>query len=196
MATGESDRSDVTRVLTGIQRGEPQAAHELLPLVYEELRRLAAHRLMDERPGYTLQPTALVHEAYLRVVGPNPDLHWECRGHFFAAAAAAMRRILLDRARDQKRLKRGGTRRRELLDLDALLSEAAAPDDLLDFDEALNALEQMDPRGAQLVKLRAYAGLTLDEAAAALGVVARTAQRDWAFARAWLYHKLVPRESC
>ena len=185
----------VTRVLEGVLRGEQPAAEQLLPLVYDELRRLAAVRLAHEAPGQTLQATALVHEAYLRLVGTDPDRPWEGRAHFYAAAAEAMRRILIDRARNRKRLKRGGDRRRDRLDLDGLVAEDAAPDDLLDLDEALGRLALIDVRGAELVKLRLFAGLSLDEAAAALGVVRRTAERDWAFARAWLFRQLVPRNS-
>jgi RNA polymerase sigma factor (TIGR02999 family) len=148
-----------------------------------------------ENPGQTLQATALVHEAYLRLVGPDTGKPWDGRGHFFAAAAEAMRRILLDRARDRKRLKRGGTRRRESLDLNSLVGDDAPPDDLIDLDEALGRLAQIDARGAELVKLRLFAGLTLDEAATALGVVRRTAERDWSFARAWLFQQLISRDS-
>ncbi len=190
----EPDRGEVTRILDAIGRGEQQAARDLLPLVYDELRRLAARRLARENPGQTLQATALVHEAYLRLVGPDTGKPWDGRGHFFAAAAEATRRIVLDRARDRKRLKRGGSRRRESLDLDGLVADDAPPDDLIDLDEALGRLAQIDPRGAKLVKLRLFAGLTLDEAAAALGVVRRTAERDWAFARAWLFRQLVSRD--
>jgi RNA polymerase sigma factor (TIGR02999 family) len=191
----EPDRGEVTRVLGAISRGEEQAARDLLPLVYDELRRLAARRLALENPGQTLQATALVHEAYLRLVGPDTGKPWDGRGHFFAAAAEAMRRILLDRARDRKRLKRGGTRRRESLDLNSLVGDDAPPDDLIDLDEALGRLAQIDARGAELVKLRLFAGLTLDEAATALGVVRRTAERDWSFARAWLFQQLISRDS-
>jgi RNA polymerase sigma factor (TIGR02999 family) len=184
---------EVTRILDAIARGDGQAARDLLPLVYDELRRLAARRLALETPGQTLQATALVHEAYLRLVGPDSGKPWDGRGHFYAAAAEAMRRIVIDRARDRKRLKRGGARRRESLDLDALAGDDAPPDDLLDLDEALGRLAAIDPRGAKLVKLRLYAGLNLDEAAKALGVVRRTAERDWAFARAWLFRQLDPK---
>jgi RNA polymerase sigma factor (TIGR02999 family) len=183
--------SDVTRILSAIEQGDRQAAEKLLPLVHDELRELAAQKLARERPGQTLQATALVHEAYMRLVGAEGAVAWHGRGHFFAAAAEAMRRVLVDRARDRKRLKRGGpARRREDLDLDALARPDAPPDDLLDLDDALTRLELVDPRAAALVKLRAFAGLTLDEAAAALGVVRRTADRDWAFARAWLFRRL------
>jgi RNA polymerase sigma factor (TIGR02999 family) len=180
----------VTRELEAVRRGEPQAADRLLPLVYDELRRLAAARLQREAAGQTLQPTALVHEAYLRLIGPDPARAWDGRAHFYAAAAEAMRRILIDRARDRKRLKRGGDRHRRRHDLDGLIALDASPDDLIDLDEALVRLAKIDARGAELVKLRLYAGLSLDEAAAALGVVRRTAERDWAFARAWLFRQL------
>jgi len=189
----EPDPGAVTGLLTAAARGEPAAAEKLLPLVYDELRRLAAARLAREVPGQTLQATALVHEAYLRLVGLDPDKPWDGRAHFFAAAAEAMRRILIDRARDRRRLKRGGPRRREDLDLDALTGPDAPPDDLLDLDDALAGLARVDSRAAALVKLRVFAGLTLDEAALALGVVRRTADRDWAFARAWLFNTLAPR---
>jgi RNA polymerase sigma factor (TIGR02999 family) len=190
----EPDRSEVTRILRALAQGQAQASRDLLPLVYDELRRLAARRMALEQPGQTLQATALVHEAYLRLVGSGPDQPWDGRGHFFAAAAEAMRRILIDRARDRKRLKRGGTRRRESLDLNSFLDDDAPPDDLLDLDEALERLAKADPRAAELVKLRLFAGLNLEEAAKALGVVRRTAERDWSFARAWLYRQLVPRD--
>ncbi len=184
----------MTRILRALAQGQAQASRDLLPLVYDELRRLAARRMALEQPGQTLQATALVHEAYLRLVGSGPDQPWDGRGHFFAAAAEAMRRILIDRARDRKRLKRGGTRRRESLDLNSFLDDDAPPDDLLDLDEALERLAKADPRAAELVKLRLFAGLNLEEAAKALGVVRRTAERDWSFARAWLYRQLVPRD--
>jgi RNA polymerase sigma factor (TIGR02999 family) len=180
---------DVTRILSDIERGDGDAARRLLPMVYDELRRLAAARLAREAPGQSLQATALVHEAYLRLVGPNPDRPFDGRGHFFAAAAEAMRRILIDRARNRKRLKRGGTRRRVRIDLDRLLVEPPG-DDLLALDEALAALAREDPGAAELVKLRAFAGLTLDRAAEVLGIGRRTADRDWAYARAWLCHAL------
>ncbi len=191
----EPDRAEVTRILDAIGQGDGQAARDLLPMVYDELRRLAARRLALENPGQTLQPTALVHEAYLRLVGSDASRDWQGRGHFYAASAEAMRRIVLDRARDRKRLKRGGTRRRESLDLDRLIGDDAPPDDLIDLDEALTRLSQIDARGAELVKLRLFAGLNLEEAAKALGVVRRTAERDWAFARAWLFRQLEPKDS-
>lgn len=165
--------------------GEPRPARELLPLVYDELRRLAAQRLARESPGQTLQATALVHEAYLRLVGGDPDKPWDGRGHFFAAAAEAMRRILVESARRRRRLKRGGDRVR--VDLDA--AQPAAPesdDDLLALDEAMEKLAARDPVKAQLVQLRVFAGLTLADAAEVLGLSTATADRYWAYARAWL----------
>ncbi|HZY84741.1 MAG TPA: ECF-type sigma factor [Gemmataceae bacterium] len=181
--------SDVTRILSAIEQGDPAAAGQLLPLVYDELRQLAAHRLAHERPGQTLQATALVHEAYLRLVGAEQAQHWDSRRHFFAAVAEAMRRILIDRARDRGRLKRGGNWRRLRLD-DIDLSVAEPPDDLPALDEALQKLAREDPPCAELVKLRFFAGLTLDEAAAILGIARRSADRYWAFARSWLYDEL------
>lgn len=188
--------TEVTRILNQIQRGEPNAAEQLLPLVYEELRKLAAQKLAQEAPGQTLQATALVHDAYLRLVmpasgscGPADAQHWDGRRHFFAAAAEAMRRILINRARDRGRLKRGGGWRR--LHLDHIdLSVAEPPDEFLLLNDALDKLAQEDPACAELVKLRFFAGLTLDEAASTLGVVRRTADRYWAFARSWLYAEL------
>jgi RNA polymerase sigma factor (TIGR02999 family) len=179
---------DVTRILSDIERGAPKGAGELLPLVYDELRRLAARRLDREAPGQTLQATALVHDAYLRLVGSD-DPGWDSRGHFFAAAAEAMRRILVNRARDKRRLKRGGGGRRVDLDLDALTLDT--PDnDLVALDEALEKLELEDPLCASLVKLRFFAGLGQGEAARSLGLPRRTADRHWAYAKAWLYHEL------
>jgi RNA polymerase sigma factor (TIGR02999 family) len=186
---------NVTHILSAIEQGDPQAADQLLLLVYDELRRLATAKMAREKPGQTLQPTALVHEAYLRLVDGEPTQLWESRRHFFAAAAEAMRRILIDRARDRKRLKRGGGARRRRLDLDGLIAEDASADDLIDLDEALGRLALIDTRGAELVKLRLFAGLSLDQAAEALGIVRRTAERDWAFARAWLFRQLVPADS-
>jgi RNA polymerase sigma factor (TIGR02999 family) len=180
---------DVTRILADIERGDPHAAGQLLPLVYDELRKLAAARLAREAPGQSLQATALVHEAYLRLVGSDKNKPFDGRGHFFAVAAEAMRRILIDRARDRKRLKRGGGRRRVRIDLDRLLAEPPG-DDLLALDEALTALACEDPGAAALVKLRAFAGLTLAQAAEVLAIGRRTADRDWAYARAWLCHAL------
>jgi RNA polymerase sigma factor (TIGR02999 family) len=182
---------DVTQILSAIESGDPTAAAELLPLVYDELRQLAAARLADERPGQTLQPTALVHEAYLRLVGGGRPQDWNGRGHFFGAAAEAMRRILINRARDRHRLKRGGGRSR--VSLDALAEPATAPDDaLLDLDDALDHLAGSHPQAAELVKLKFFAGLTPHEAAAALSLPPRTADRLWAFARAWLADALDP----
>lgn len=182
---------DVTRILSEIDRGEPQAAEELLPLVYDELRKLAAQRLAREAPGQTLQATALVHEAYLRLVDPGGEAsrRWNSRGHFFAAAAEAMRRILVNRARDRHRLKRGGGARRADLERVELAHEAHGLD-ILALDEALEGLAREEPACAELVKLRFFAGLTQEEAARALGVTRRTADRYWAFARAWLFRSL------
>jgi RNA polymerase sigma factor (TIGR02999 family) len=193
-ATKETDRAKVTRLLNALERGEPSAAHDLLPLVYNELRRLAAGRLKHEAPGHTLEATALVHEAYLRLVG-TAEKAWDGRRHFYAAAAEAMRRILLDRARDRRRLKRGGGRPHQDLDLDQILSGEAPPDDVIDLDEALARLAEVDAGTAELVKLRLFAGLTLGEAATALRIGRRSADRDWAFARAWLFDRLGPREA-
>jgi RNA polymerase sigma factor (TIGR02999 family) len=183
--------TDVTHILHAIEGGDPQAAEQLLPLVYDELRRLAAQRLAQEKPGQTLSATALVHEAYLRLVGPGDEPRWNSRGHFFAAAAEAMRRILINRARDKLRHKRGGAWKR--IDLDSLsVADQAADEDLLALDESLERLAQEDPRCAELVKLRFFAGLTQEEAASALGLARRTADRTWAYARAWLYEALSP----
>jgi RNA polymerase sigma factor (TIGR02999 family) len=187
--------SDVTRILSAIESGDPQAADQLLPLVYDELRRLAAKKLAHEKPGQTLDATALVHEAYLRLVAsgqresPVKDPLWDSRGHFFAAAAEAMRRILVERARLKGTRKRGAKARR--LDLD----EIEVPADershqLLQLDEALQELERHDAQAAQLVKLRYFAGLTHQQAAAALGIRRRAADRVWALARAWLYQQI------
>jgi RNA polymerase sigma factor (TIGR02999 family) len=181
--------SEVTRVLSAIEQGDPRAAEQLLPLVYDELRKMAAQRLSNEKPGQTLQATALVHEAYLRLVDGAESRQWNSRGHFFAAAAEAMRRILVNRARDKGRLKRGGGRRR--VDLENVCDPATTSDeDLLDLDEALARLASAQPQCAELVKLRFFAGLTLDEAAASLGLARRSADRQWAFARAWLFDAL------
>ena len=184
--------SDVTRLLEAAAAGDRQATADLLPHVYDELRRLAAARLADERPGQTLHPTALVHEAYLRLVGGSQAHGWSGRGLFLAAAAEAMRRVLINRARDKHRLKRGGRDRRRF-DLDALADPVNAPDaDLLDLDSALGLLAGVNARAAELVKLKFFAGLTLHEAAAALGLPPRSADRVWAFARAWLVDALDP----
>jgi RNA polymerase sigma factor (TIGR02999 family) len=184
--------SDVTRILSAIEQGDGHAAAHLLPLVYDELRRLAAQKLAQEKPGQTLDATALVHEAYLRLVDAAQVQHWNSRGHFFGAAAEAMRRILLNRARDKHRLKRGGGRRR--IELDSVqVATAADSEELFALDEALEMLAAEDRPCAEFVKLRFYAGLTLGEAAAALGIGRRTADRYWAYARAWLYDKLQER---
>jgi RNA polymerase sigma factor (TIGR02999 family) len=180
---------EVTRLLDAAAAGDPSAAADLLPLVYDELRKLAAARLAAEQPGLTLQATALVHEAYLRLVGPDPGQPWNGRGHFFAAAAEAMRRILVEQARRKRRGKHGGGRRRVDLD-DATAGPGEPADDLVALDEALDALAREDPRKAELVKLRYFAGLTLEEAAACQGVSPATAKRRWAVARAWLYDAL------
>ncbi|MEX0676638.1 MAG: sigma-70 family RNA polymerase sigma factor [Pirellulales bacterium] len=181
--------TDVTRILAEIAQGDAQAAEQLLPLVYDELRRLAAQKLAHESPGQTLQATALVHEAYVRLVDVDSPQQWENRGHFFAAAAEAMRRILINRARDKKRLKRGGGRKR--LDWKGIeVADDASDDDLIAIDEALNRLTSKHPDCAELVKLRFFAGLTLDQAAQCLGIGGRTADRHWSFARAWLYQQL------
>jgi RNA polymerase sigma factor (TIGR02999 family) len=177
--------SDVTRILSEIELGDAGAASQLLPLVYDELRKLAAQRMAHEQPGQTLEATALVHEAYVRLVGDDPKKPWDGRAHFFAAAAEAMRRILVDRARDRRRQKRGGGRRRIRIDLDAMLHDPP-DDDLLALDEALQKLAREDPPGAELVRLRAFTGLTLGEAAEVMGIGRRTADRYWAYARAWL----------
>jgi len=178
--------SDVTRILSAIDQGDPHAAEQLLPLVYEELRKLAAHNLAQEKTGQTLQATALVHEAYLRLVGAADDQHWDSRGHFFAAAAEAMRRILIDQARRKRRPKHGGGGKR--VDLNEALALSEVPsDDLLALAEALEKLEREEPAKAKLVKLHYFAGLTLEEAGRMLGISQRTAKRHWGYARAWLY---------
>ena len=181
--------SDVTQLLEAAAAGDPRAAADLLPLVYDELRKLAAARLAAEMPGQTLQATALVHEAYVRLVGPDPGKPWNGRGHFFAAAAEAMRRILVESARRKGRAKHGGrVARVELTDAPAAAGDP--PDDLLALDEALDALAREDPDKAELVKLRYFAGLTLEEAAACQGVSPATAKRRWTVARAWLFNAL------
>jgi RNA polymerase sigma factor (TIGR02999 family) len=177
--------NDVTLILAAIDRGDPRAAEQLLPLVYDELRELASQRLGQEKPGQTLQATALVHEAYLRLVGEQ-DPGWDGRGHFFAAAAEAMRRILVDNARRKRAAKHGGGHRRR--DLDEVEIAAGAPaEDLMALDEALTRLAAEDPAKAELVKLRYFAGLSIEEAALALGISPATAKRRWAYARAWLF---------
>ncbi len=181
--------SEVTRILSAIEQGEPHAAGQLLPLVYGELRRLAAEKISHEKPGQTLQATALVHEAYVRLVDVDKAQHWNSRGHFFAAAAEAMRRILVEGARRKQRVKHGSGRRRVELD-DACAVVGAPADDLLDLDEALTRLAARDPLRAELVKLRFFAGLTMPEAARVLGLSLATAERQWTFARVWLYAEL------
>jgi RNA polymerase sigma factor (TIGR02999 family) len=181
--------SEVTQIFQAVEQGDPQAAEQLLPLVYDELRKLAAQKLAEEKPGQTLQATALVHEVYLRLVGTNTTHSWDSRGHFFAAAAEAMRRILLNRARDKARLKRGGDRRK--IDLDHLeVALDTRAEDLIALDEALEQLAGEDQACADLVKLRFFGGLSHTQAAASLGVSRRVADRHWAYARAWLYERL------
>lgn len=178
--------NDVTQILCAIEQGDPQAAEQLLPLVYSELRKLAAQRLAQEKPGQTLQATALVHDAYIRLVGAEKVQHWNTRGHFFAAAAEAMRRILVERARRKQRLRHGGGLHR--VDLDELLQDSSeANDNLLALDEALEQLATGEPEAAQVVKLRYFAGLTIEETGLALSISVRTVNRHWAYARAWLY---------
>jgi RNA polymerase sigma factor (TIGR02999 family) len=178
--------ADVTQILNAIEAGDPRAAEELLPLVYDELRKLAAARLADERPGQTLQATALVHEAYLRLVGGGQPQDWNGRGHFFAAAAEAMRRILVESARRKGRVRHGGGRWR--LDLDRLsVADDGPVEDLLELDDALARLEAEEPEAAAVVKLRYFVGLTAEQAAAAMNISKRTADRHWAYARAWLF---------
>ena len=181
--------SDVTRLLDAVAGGDRRAAEDLLPLVYDELRKLAAARMAGESPGHTLQPTALVHEAYLRLVGRGDDQRWDGRGHFFAAAAEAMRRILVNHARDWKRLKRGGERLRlELLDQADSLAED--PDLVLSLDELLTRLGQEDATAARVAHLHMFGGLAVEEAGAALGVSRAVAYRNWKYARAWLREAL------
>ena len=181
--------NDVTRILSAIEDGDPRAAEHLLPLVYEELRKLAAAKLAQEKPGQTLQATALVHEAYLRLVAPTAEQQWDCLGHFFAAAAEAMRRILVDRAREKGCEKRGGKVKK--IDIDAIdLATSVTPDQLLAVDEALAKLAIHDAKAAKIVQLRYFAGLTVDEAGKALGMSTATAYRHWNYARVWLYDEL------
>jgi RNA polymerase sigma factor (TIGR02999 family) len=181
--------ADVTQILSAIEQGDPHAAGQLLPLVYDELRRLAAQKLAQERPGQTLQATALVHEAYLRLVGTGEGPHWDNRRHFYAAAAEAMRRILVDSARRKQAHKHGGGRQRRDLDAEALV--APEPNlDLLALDAALRRLAERDPLKARLVELRYFAGMTGEQAAAVLGMSASSADRQWVFTRAWLRREL------
>ena len=180
---------EVTQILSAIEQGDRQAAEQLLPLVYDALRRLAAQKMVQEAPGQTLQATALVHEVYLRLVGSEKGQHWDSRGHFFAAAAEAMRRILIENVRRKRRPKHGGDRKR--VDLDELCARMDAREaDVLALDEALTRLAIEDPEKAELVKLRYFAGFSLEEAADLLGISRPMAKRHWAYARAWLYAAL------
>ncbi len=181
--------SDVTRILDRVHQGEAKAAEELLPLLYEELRKLAAHQMAHELPGHTLQPTALVHEAWLRLVCKPILQHWESRRHFFGAAAEAMRRILVENARRKQRLKHGGGLIR--IDLDPMDLAGPMPDeDLLALDEALTRLAEVNPRAAEVVNLCFFAGLTQEQAAQSMGISVATVERTWAFARAWLFQEI------
>ena len=184
--------SDVTHILSAIEQGDPHAAAQLLPLVYEELRKLAAQKMAQEAPGQTLDATGLVHEAYLRLVEVETAQHWNSRGHFFAAAAEAMRRILIDRAREKLALKRGGGRKRVPLE-EVDPPAGTPPEDLLALDEALEQLTRLDPVAGQLVKLRYFAGLSVEQAAATLNLATATAYRHWTFARAWLHRQVACR---
>src|SRR2546421_12423161 len=177
--------SEVSRILSAIEQGDPHAAEQLLPLIYDELRKLAAAKLAQEKPGQTLNATALVHEAYVRLVGANPERDWDGRGHFFAAAVEAMRRILVEKARRKRSRKHGGDRRRQELD-PACLAAPEAAEELLALDEALTRLAAVEPQVADLVKLRYFAGLTIPQAAAQLRISARTADAWWSYAKAWL----------
>jgi RNA polymerase sigma factor (TIGR02999 family) len=181
--------TDITQILLDVERGDPSAAEQLLPLVYEELRKLAAVRLANERPGQTLQATALVHDAYLRLAGGSGEQHWENRGHFFAAAAESMRRILVENARRKKRIKHGGQMSRRDLD-DAEIVAPEIHEDLISLDVALDRLKAVDSQALELVHLRYFAGLSNAEAAKLLDVSPRTADRLWAFARAWLHQEI------
>ena len=186
--------SDVTRILSQIEDGDWQASEKLLPLVYDELRKLAAGKMAQENPGQTLQATALVHEAYIRLVDVKTAQHWNSRGHFFGAAAEAMRRILLNRARDHRRLKRGGDFHR--IDLDAIeVADNTPHEDLLAMDEAIERLAVENPECAKVIRLRFFTGLSVDEAGTTLGISVRTANRHWAYARAWLFDALRPEDA-
>ncbi len=180
--------TEISRMLEAVQQGDAKAGQELLPLLYEELRKLAAHKMACEAPGHTLQPTALVHEAWLRLAGAK-DQHWQSRAHFFGAAAEAMRRILVENARRKQRLKRGGQFERVVVETQGIASPLP-DDDLLALDEALGRLAESDPRAAEVVKLCFFIGLTQDEAAKHLGVSVSTVERSWAFARAWLFREI------
>jgi RNA polymerase sigma factor (TIGR02999 family) len=190
MGRDDYPMNEVTRILSSIEQGDPQAAERLLPLVYDELRKLAARRLAHEKPGQTLQATALVHDAYLRLVDADQPAQWQGRSHFFAAAAEAMRRILVDAARRKRRPKHGGDRQRgDEVDVGESIAPPVA--DLLALDDALGKLANDDKVSADLVKLKYFAGLSLPEAAEILGVSARTADRRWAYARAWLHQEML-----
>ena len=185
--------SDATRLLDALNNGDPTAAASLLPLVYDELRKLAMQRMAQEKSGQTLQATALVHEAYLRLTNNDESIHWQSRGHFFAAAAEAMRRILIDNARRKARPKHGGDRKRVNLDEAAVVCQpTTSADDLLALDEALTKLAAEEPIKAELVKLRFFTGLTIAQAAEVLGISEATAERYWTYARVWLYCKMDP----
>jgi RNA polymerase sigma factor (TIGR02999 family) len=183
--------SDVTAILSAVERGDSAATEKLLPLVYDELRKLAKTRLAQEKPGQTLEATALVHEAYLRIAGHSPGRHWDGRGHFFAAAAEAMRRILVENARHKQSLKGGGGERPQRLDADPAFFEAALdPLEVLAIHESLERLAAKSPRKAELVKLRYFLGCTIPESADVLGIAAATAEEDWTYAKAWLRRDL------
>jgi RNA polymerase sigma factor (TIGR02999 family) len=181
--------SEVTRILSAIEQGDPQASEKLLPLVYDELRKLAAHKMSQETPGQTLQATALVHEAYLRLVDGRKAQHWNSRGHFFAAAAEGMRRILVENARRKKRIKHGGDLERAEIELSSLPTRMSS-DELVALDEALEKLKHEDPAKAQLVTLRYFGGMTIEQAAEVLGISRVTAHRYWTYARAWLHQQI------
>ncbi len=181
--------SDVTRILSQIEQGDPAAAEQLLPLVYDELRKLAAAKLTQEKPGQTLQATALVHEAYVRLIGGDDSQQWNSRGHFFGAAAEAMRRILVESARRKKRLRHGGVQKQIDLDSQLLISHEA-DENLLALDEALVRLAAEEPEASTVIKLRYFAGLTIEQTAQAMQISVRTANRHWVYARAWLYKQL------
>jgi RNA polymerase sigma factor (TIGR02999 family) len=182
--------SEVTRILSAIEQGDPHASAKLLPLVYEELRKLAAHKMTQEAPGQTLQATALVHEAYLRLVDGSNAQHWNSRGHFFAAAAESMRRILVENAHRKKRIKHGGDLERADIELTTLPTRMSS-DELVALDEALERLKQDDPAKAQLVTLRYFGGMTIEQAAELLGISRVTAHRYWTYARAWLHQQIM-----
>jgi RNA polymerase sigma factor (TIGR02999 family) len=189
--------SEATHILFAMEQGDAHAAEQLLPLVYDELRKLAAQKMAQEAPGQTLQATGLVHEAYLRLVDADQVQHWNSRGHFFAAAAEAMRRILVDHAREKHALKRGGDWKRVPLE-DVDPPAGTPPEDLLALDDALEQLARLDPTAGQVVKLRYFAGLSVEQAAAALNLSTATAYRHWTFARAWLHSQVAgtPTDKC